>query len=46
VRLLAGVPLCGRFLEVTQAANVGDVVKPPSRPFVEMLQGVKGAAVE
>ena len=46
LRLLALMPLQRRFVKVTQAADVGNVVQPPRRHFVEMFQGIKGAAVE
>src|SRR5271154_1870310 len=35
-----------RLLEVAQDADIGDILKPPRGHLVEMLQGVKGAAIE
>ena len=40
------VTLQRRLLEVTQDAYIGHTLKPPRGHLVEMLQGVKGAAVE
>ena len=46
VRLLAGMTLARRFLEVAQDTDIGDLGQPPRGHLVEMLQRVEGAAVE
>ena len=46
VWLFALMALQRRFLEVAQAAHVGDAGEPPSRHLVEMLQRVERPAIE